>query len=123
MENPIKMDDLGVPLFLETPTFSNLHLLPCKPRIQLPLPSTLPTAPPHRPYVPWIFFGGVIFVYGFYHDKSLKNSPFGKYTLLEINIRPPGGSGKIIDSQVPLKGGILLMEQIPNNHLGCIKTL
>ena len=24
MENPIKMDDLGVPLFLETPTFSKI---------------------------------------------------------------------------------------------------
>ena len=24
MENPIKVDELGVPLFLETPTFSNL---------------------------------------------------------------------------------------------------
>ena len=27
MEHPIKMDDLGVPLFLETPTYSFLKLL------------------------------------------------------------------------------------------------
>ena len=26
MENPIKMDDLGVPLFLETPIFGNTHI-------------------------------------------------------------------------------------------------
>ena len=26
MENPIKMDDLGVPLFLETPTFIYIYL-------------------------------------------------------------------------------------------------
>ena len=26
MENPIKMDDLGVPLFLETPIQRNMHL-------------------------------------------------------------------------------------------------
>ena len=25
MENPIKMDDLGVPLFLETPTYHNMY--------------------------------------------------------------------------------------------------
>ena len=25
VENPIKIDDLGVPLFLETPTWENLH--------------------------------------------------------------------------------------------------
>ena len=28
MENPIKMDDLGVPLFLETPTYT-LHFASC----------------------------------------------------------------------------------------------
>ena len=28
MENPIKMDDLGVPLFLETPTLENWHVEP-----------------------------------------------------------------------------------------------
>ena len=27
MENPIKMDDLGVPLFLETPIFEQLCML------------------------------------------------------------------------------------------------
>ena len=26
MENPIKMDDLGVPLFSETSTYANCHL-------------------------------------------------------------------------------------------------
>ena len=25
MDNPIKMDDLGVPLFLETPKYSSVH--------------------------------------------------------------------------------------------------
>ena len=25
MENPIKMDDLGVPLFVETPTYRDYH--------------------------------------------------------------------------------------------------
>ncbi len=28
MENPIKMDDLGIPLFLETPICHNYELLP-----------------------------------------------------------------------------------------------
>ena len=26
MENPIEMDDLGVPLFLETPSYTQVHL-------------------------------------------------------------------------------------------------
>ena len=29
MENSIKMDDLGVPLFLETPIYENSHLKIC----------------------------------------------------------------------------------------------
>ena len=29
MENPIKMDDLGVPLFLETPIYIYIYLLIC----------------------------------------------------------------------------------------------
>ena len=29
MENPIKMDDLGVPLFLETPIYASLMFLEC----------------------------------------------------------------------------------------------
>ena len=33
MENPIKMDDLGVPLFLETPTCSLEHEGTCKKKI------------------------------------------------------------------------------------------
>ena len=27
MENPIKMDDLGVPLFLETPKYDAIHVV------------------------------------------------------------------------------------------------
>ena len=27
MENPLKMDDLGVPLFLETPIYQYLHAI------------------------------------------------------------------------------------------------
>ena len=29
MENPIRMDDLGVPLFLETPTYIDLYTQNC----------------------------------------------------------------------------------------------
>ena len=39
IENPIKMDDLGVPLFLETPKFKFQLLKP-----------TLPGSPKKRPY-------------------------------------------------------------------------
>ena len=35
MENPIKMDDLGVPLFLETPTHTSGYLLECLSRHML----------------------------------------------------------------------------------------
>ena len=30
MENPIKIDDLGVPLFLETPIYIYIHMLLCQ---------------------------------------------------------------------------------------------
>ena len=36
MENPIKMDDLGVPLFLETPTSASSILHPRKIKAQMP---------------------------------------------------------------------------------------
>ena len=47
MENPIEMDDLGVPLFLETPIYlrGSLHLLgPNKARVQ-------PGAPPKTKHI------------------------------------------------------------------------
>ena len=56
---------LGVfPLFLETPKSQTIckdcgELLPLQiyqPRIRLPWRSTLPNAPPRRPYVPWMLF-------------------------------------------------------------------
>ncbi len=40
MENPIKMDDLGVPLFLETPISSITCITSILPLISSPLPTT-----------------------------------------------------------------------------------
>ena len=63
MENPIKMDDLGVPLFLETPTWPPKTLATVPPLLARPfrMPSApaVPQAPrlsrpspPHRPRRP-----------------------------------------------------------------------
>jgi len=97
MENPIKMDDLGVPLFLETPTSitnqeSNRHRCDQKNKLHLIIPSDGDEVGP-------ILVG----VYIFTDSRPKKNMFFSQEFQLEENWREVAGYAGWIRIEYPTK--------------------
>ena len=75
MENPIKMDDLGVPLFLETPI---MCIFGCTPIPTYPVMGN----PYFEPYITWVYMGHS-------PQESLENTINTMGTLLGVHLIVP----------------------------------